>query len=728
MLFKYLLLVTTFSLPAETLLFENFDSTPWEIGNWQAISIEPSPTYHYSGEYSARISAAADCLVTPELNNPALLTLYSYQTSENPNLFIEVSADGKNFSGVAESPFSGTPEVFNKITADLPPTTTHIRFRKEGRGTFYLDDILITSSTPYATSINENITQDVKHHSRDLLVYVIACNNSSSDILPLDNITLKTTGNYTKEELTALPFKLYKSADSNLSSDDTLLSQRAKCSPGTKTEFKLMLELQPKETIFLLLSMDLAAQTYPTSPKHTITFNPTHTTGIFEKLSPSEKITINQIFTIRDDFSDDNISINPTWNDPDYSFTVSIPIEIGEGSINYFDGTILCSKPNPEHQACLLESTLTHGSWEFLIGEGQDWNTSSRNNYSVVLISDQAEPENLKTPNADFNGYYIVNENTFKLVRQDGEVKTVLIDMNFPEGGDSTNENDGYSFRITRSNSGHWQIFIDEGNLVPTTLRGETSDNKWTESRSFALRTSISSPHAKRTIYFDNLKLKSIPQPSLDIAPQIHLYFETIDNVEYIKWIESNEKPSTFRLSYLKEGQWIQSDTTIVSEQGIHASIITGVLADDWRLEVTLNTGQKQTISPTLNDQSSLLSYKLEQGWNLVGPSGCPNFVDSLPQKRTIWGWNKNSYCIKKTHQLAAGLWVKTNSEALIFFTDSPQNSTTMLNLGWNLVSFSTSFSYNINELILFYYKDQKYHILDGQVEPFRAYWVFRSL
>ncbi len=727
MLYK-LLLLATLSLTAETILFEDFDSSPWDLTDWINVSVDQKATYHYSGAFSAQLGAAGDYLTTPALIHPAQLTLYAYQTSASPSLYVEVSSDGIVFNAANNSPFNLPPSSFHKITVDLDPSITHIKFRKNGAGTFYLDNIKVTNSNSYVCSITESINQQITHYSTDQLVYAISCSNNSSETLPLDSLVLKAEGTFHKDELTILPFKIYKSDDEFLSTDDALLCQRAQCSTGQKTEFKLSTEINPQSIAFLLLTIDLSAQTYSTTPKHTISFTPDHSTGIFSNLNPSQEITINQIFSIKDQFTDGNLSINPTWSDPDESFHISMPLEVGEGSIGYFNYTILSTKVNAGHEVCALESTLAYGSWEFLIGEGQDWDTSSRNSYSVVLMSDQIEIEKLKTPSADFNGYYIVNENTFKLIRQDGGNKIELIDTNFPEGGDSSNENDGYSFKISRNSSGYWKIFIDEGDVEPTTLRGQVSDNTWDKSSSFCVRTSIEDPHAKRTIYFDNLNLKSIILPTLDLAKQVHLYYETIDGEKYIKWVESNNKSSNFQLYYLKDDQWEQSNGDLVAEQNIYALNITGIVADDWKLVVTTTSGQNQTVLITAQNSNTLFNYELEQGWNLVGPSGCPKFTDSLPRKSKRWGWDQNSYRLKSTHKLASGLWVKADQAEQILFLDTPENCTTMLNLGWNLVSFSTSFTYNINELVLFYYKDQKYHILEGQVEPFRAYWVFRSL
>jgi len=220
---------------------------------------------------------------------------------------------------------------------------------------------------------------------------------------------------------------------------------------------------------------------------------------------------------IVEDFSDDNITVNPTWYGDVSSYEIVNPPTSGDGSLNASanaDTHVLRSKQNMGDAIIKIQSTQAYGEWHFNIADGSGWSVSSTNDYKIILMSDDSTRANLKDGSHNFNGYFFQfdggSSDHFILYKQSGSTTTALIDANYPISSDGSTPI-GRTVKITRSSTGVWKLFIAEGfDVNPTTLYGTATDNTITTSSYFGIATNIANPGTVRVLYFDNLYIGNI--------------------------------------------------------------------------------------------------------------------------------------------------------------------------------------------------------------------------
>ena len=131
---------------ATELLNENFDGT-FPPADWTESSVEHVTTYAHSGINSVRLSAAADYLITPPLATPAEVIFWTYATSSNLTAIIDYAA-GTNGPWTAITNISGNAAQWVEGRAAAPVAGTNFfRFRKNGTGNLYIDDVSAVSIT-----------------------------------------------------------------------------------------------------------------------------------------------------------------------------------------------------------------------------------------------------------------------------------------------------------------------------------------------------------------------------------------------------------------------------------------------------------------------------------------------------------------------------------------------------------------------------------------------------
>jgi len=139
---------------AATLISESFESAFPPTG-WTHVSVDQAATYAQTGTYSAKLGAAGDYLFTPPLTNAQTLTCWTYTTSANPGMIVEISSSASGpWIAVTGSPFSDTAEQWNKQTIPLASSKTHyVQFRKSGSGSLYIDTVLAENSSIPANTL-----------------------------------------------------------------------------------------------------------------------------------------------------------------------------------------------------------------------------------------------------------------------------------------------------------------------------------------------------------------------------------------------------------------------------------------------------------------------------------------------------------------------------------------------------------------------------------------------
>ena len=223
---------------------------------------------------------------------------------------------------------------------------------------------------------------------------------------------------------------------------------------------------------------------------------------------------------VNDDFDDGEITSNPVWTGDVALFEILNPPTAGDGAINADAGNdafVLRSLQQTGDAIITTQSNVAYGEWMFSIADGRNWSVSSTNDYKIILMSDDNNVSNLTDGNHNFNGYFLQFDGGFNdqfvLYRQTGTITDTVIKTMYPATIDGATPL-GRTIKITRSASGEWSIFIDEGfDVIPTTQRGMTvTDNSYTTSNYFGIATNIStSTSDSRVLYFDNLVITPLP-------------------------------------------------------------------------------------------------------------------------------------------------------------------------------------------------------------------------
>ncbi|MCK5834115.1 MAG: hypothetical protein KAG98_00105 [Lentisphaeria bacterium] len=709
---------------SEVLIREDFSTDNLVEKGWLTNSIAiMGPGDYYQ---MAQLGAVTDLLTSPALVQPTKLSCTVYVTGAAPDFIIEIKSDNQDFQPHPNSPFTITPEIHSTFELELSSETTHIRFSKNGGGRVYLDNIIISDGIPYSESVtleSKQIEQNTTHN----LIYAIQVYNPSKNDIELPDLNFEIQGDFVIDEIELAGFKVYQSNDLTVSPEDKLLSTRGRCQTGESISFSLGEKLANQQTTNLLVTVDLKEESYSQDLHHDLKLNPINTFGIFSKLTTGTNFPISQLSTIKDEFTDGDIT---DWTH-NGNFTIETPKFEGDGSSDYQDFATLATKDESGHCVCVKISPIAYGSWEFWIGEGNEWDTAGVNNYSVVLMSDTGDLDALDPSDENFHGYFIKNDNYFSFNRQDGTTTKTLITFGIPNEttkGDSTNKHGGYSFRVTRGLKGNWKFYIDNNDCIPTTLQGSVVDNTYLNSVAFAVRTKVNNPAIKRKLYFDNMVLKSYSIPTIDLTNRVNSYFETIGQQSYIKWISTYTENTVFKLFYQgDQDTWIEVTNVPELADGIYSQNITAIDAENWKLECKVGDQEPQEITLQGSRNQILYSYQLQEGWNLVGPSGCQEFEESLPINSQRWIWANSLYNRGVDCGLTKGMWVKSKTTEDRAFVDSPATDEPVLNTGWNLISFNSDFTYDFTNLLLFYYQGDHYQILEGPVKPFQGYWVFRA-
>lgn len=136
-------------LPAGSTLITNDFEGGFPPAGWTTNEADQSSAQERSGSYSVRLNAADDYLITPLIDRPAELRVWSYRTSEPPTLIAEQSTSTNGpWTAVSGSPFSGATQQWNECSAVLSNSAAvYVRFQKAGSsGSVYLDDVHIVSA------------------------------------------------------------------------------------------------------------------------------------------------------------------------------------------------------------------------------------------------------------------------------------------------------------------------------------------------------------------------------------------------------------------------------------------------------------------------------------------------------------------------------------------------------------------------------------------------------
>ncbi|MEL6844825.1 MAG: hypothetical protein AAFP02_16575 [Bacteroidota bacterium] len=162
---------------------------------------------------------------------------------------------------------------------------------------------------------------------------------------------------------------------------------------------------------------------------------------------------------LQDDFSDGELSNNPTWSGETNLFQVSSDFRLQSNGPAASDTLYLST----------ASSTIDETEWRFSLDYA--FAPSTSNQMRIYLVADQADLEGA------INGYYLGigesgSDDSFDLFRQDGSNSTKIIDGIVGNAGSAVSG----IIRVLRDSQGNWQLFRDATASNNFVLEGSAQD------------------------------------------------------------------------------------------------------------------------------------------------------------------------------------------------------------------------------------------------------------
>lgn len=210
-----------------------------------------------------------------------------------------------------------------------------------------------------------------------------------------------------------------------------------------------------------------------------------------------------------EDFTDGELLNNPAWNGSLSSVEVEDAATLPGGAVRT-DGAYMATKGNTGSEVILTRS-VEKNEWNFSWATPV-YNPSSVNNTGVVLMADRAIRGNVE--DEQWKGYYLkVGRNgstdQIELWKKDMADSTYIGSFNTPNFG--TGGVPGINVRVTRSNTGVFQLFWSEGFdffVPPTTSAGTLTDASFDSTAYFGPFQVFANPNpTSRRLFIDNIYL-----------------------------------------------------------------------------------------------------------------------------------------------------------------------------------------------------------------------------
>ena len=189
-----------------------------------------------------------------------------------------------------------------------------------------------------------------------------------------------------------------------------------------------------------------------------------------------------------DDFADGDFTSNPTWNG-DVSEFIVVGNELRSDGPN---ASSLLSLTVPS-------TNIQTTEWQFLIR--LDFAPSTTNYVRVYLTSDQQDIEN------NLNGYFIQfgesgGPDSLDFYRQDGATTTKI--FTGTSGCMSSSSSNSVRVKVTRDNSGTWEVYTDCAGGTNFTPEGSFTDNTHTTTAHFGVYCRYSTGSRRDKYFFDD--------------------------------------------------------------------------------------------------------------------------------------------------------------------------------------------------------------------------------
>lgn len=283
------------------------------------------------------------------------------------------------------------------------------------------------------------------------------------------------------------------------------------------------------------------------------------------------KIALSQV---NDDFSDGNFSQNPTWQGDISAYTVN--------SSGQLQTTLSAVAQNVNLYTA--NGLATNVKWEFYIKLGFD--PSSSNQARIYLIADQPNFNNA------LNGYFVQigesgSTDSYDLYKQSGSTITKIID-----GPAKTRSNVNEliaRIKVTRDANSNWELFTDITGGTNYTSEGTVTDNTFTSTAYFGVRSIYTATRSNLFYYDDFLITDLIP----DVTPPVLNSVTTTDGVHIL--LNFNEAVDAADAAILSHYNLTPGNIT-PTNVAVNSNIVTLTLANQ------LTTGNYTANVSTVKD------------------------------------------------------------------------------------------------------------------------------
>lgn len=292
-----------------------------------------------------------------------------------------------------------------------------------------------------------------------------------------------------------------------------------------------------------------------------------------------------------DNFTDGDFSSNPTWIGNTDRFIVN-----EEGMLQLQDTAPASS--NTSYLATAVATSLNDDTtWEFFVR--LEFSPSASNFASVYLLASRADLT------GDLNGYFVKiggisgNDDAIELYRQDGNRSELLI-SGMPGGAGGAQV--VARVRVTRSESGTWQLAVDYSGGEAFVVEGEATDNTYDQGRFLGVYCRYTSTRGNAFL-FDDFFADPL---FVDADPPVLLSAEALSATE-VEVIfdepldaETAQNPENFRIDNgigtPRSAILVSPATVFLELDNPLASTIVHTLTADGIADVSDNAAGRQTV------------------------------------------------------------------------------------------------------------------------------------
>lgn len=195
-----------------------------------------------------------------------------------------------------------------------------------------------------------------------------------------------------------------------------------------------------------------------------------------------------------DDFSDGDFTNNPVWSGESTEYKIGV-ISPSNNVLQLY-ATVAYTTPSDTAYLCAANTLVNNTEWQFWVK--LSFQTSANNNTRVYLMSDQQNIE------GSLNGYFVqVGEanDSIALYKQTGTTLSKIINGTIAYTNNSTNI---LRIKVTRDNSGNWNLYSDPVGGSAFLLEGSGFDNSFTSSSWFGVFCKYTSSNDTAKFSFDD--------------------------------------------------------------------------------------------------------------------------------------------------------------------------------------------------------------------------------